>query len=279
MDVMEQILQFGPDQSLVGVLTSPDCVEEHAHPAVAYILFNSGVISRVGPHRNNVRLARAMAEKGKWVLRFDLSGHGDSRPALSGFGPREQAVADLKSAMDCLSDKFGIDRFCLIGLCSGAVHSYWTALQDARVVGLFMMDGFWYRTWLTKPIQYWKRVIHLGLIGVVSRVFQYWHSPKAEHSVDLSYDYLSNPPKVDFVVGMGKLVERGVKIKLLYSGSVLDVYSYAKQFQHAFGRHDWCAEVTCSYRPDIDHTLISKDAQRAFIDEVGDWAIVSREAS
>ncbi|MDE2434566.1 MAG: alpha/beta hydrolase, partial [Burkholderiales bacterium] len=99
MDVMEQILQFGPDHSLVGVLTSPVDVKKHAHPAVAYILFNSGVISRVGPHRNNVRLARAMAESGEWVLRFDLSGHGDSRPAAGNLNLREQAVADLKSAM------------------------------------------------------------------------------------------------------------------------------------------------------------------------------------
>ncbi len=50
-------LQFGPDDRMLGIWTPAQ-----GDPApVACLLFNAGVIHRIGPHRINVKAARALA--------------------------------------------------------------------------------------------------------------------------------------------------------------------------------------------------------------------------
>ena len=76
----EQVLLFGTNRCLVGMLTEP---EKSQVPAdlPAFILFNAGLLHRVGPNRLHVTLARRLARRGFPVLRFDFSGIGDSRVA------------------------------------------------------------------------------------------------------------------------------------------------------------------------------------------------------
>ena len=56
--MIETPMLFGPDGALVGVLTQPAPAEG---ADLAFLMFNAGVISRKGPHRMNVKLARARA--------------------------------------------------------------------------------------------------------------------------------------------------------------------------------------------------------------------------
>jgi pimeloyl-ACP methyl ester carboxylesterase len=55
--------------------------------------------------------------------------------------PVEQfTIDDLVQTMDYLTHTYGIQRFVLMGHCAGAYHSFRTAAQDRRVVGVVMMN-------------------------------------------------------------------------------------------------------------------------------------------
>src|SRR5438045_1954876 len=73
----EEAVLFGEFRSLVGIVTEP--TTQHPHLArQAVILLNPGIVHRVGPGRIYVKIARALAKMGFVILRFDLSGIGDS---------------------------------------------------------------------------------------------------------------------------------------------------------------------------------------------------------
>ena len=89
----EEIVQFGDDNRLSGILTlSPEMVTDR--PLVIFL--NAGIVHHVGPNRLHVKLARALAEERYEVLRFDLSGLGESLPAPAGKGYEEQSIADTR---------------------------------------------------------------------------------------------------------------------------------------------------------------------------------------
>jgi pimeloyl-ACP methyl ester carboxylesterase len=142
---------FGSEDRLVGVCTRLAA----GHPKLGVILVNAGVIHRVGPHRSSVKLARALAPLGVAVLRFDLSGVGDSALSTRPLPYHDQAVEDVRDALDLMRTSFGLQRFVVFGICSGAVHACSTALADDRVVGVVLFDGYAYPTWKTPLATAW----------------------------------------------------------------------------------------------------------------------------
>lgn len=139
----ETPLLFGPEQRLFGVVTEPDRAARPDRPALLFL--NTGANSHVGTHRANVAHAREFASLGYRALRFDVSGLGESRvPA----GVPENriytmdTIADVKSAMSLVTERYGTTRFVLIGLCSGAYLAYHAAVQDKRVVGQVLLSPF-----------------------------------------------------------------------------------------------------------------------------------------
>ena len=97
---------FGAQGDLLGTITFPEAGRS-APPPFGVLLFNAGVIHRVGAHRVNVKLARAFAADGVATLRFDLHGMGDSLRADGRLSYKEQVVADLRAAMDLLQASTG----------------------------------------------------------------------------------------------------------------------------------------------------------------------------
>lgn len=279
----ETPLVFGPDASLVGVLTQPVGA---MRANLAFLTFNAGVIPRLGPHRLNVKLARTLARAGETSFRFDLSGQGDSRNALNTEGDFwAQAVRDLRSAMDHLEQNFGIRHFALIGICSGAVNAFAAARADARVVGALMFDGHWYGSRWARPVRHWKRLGNLswsevfatGLRRLTGMVTPKAASPEGEPAPGLSGP--ANPPREEFVRAVQALADRQVALFFMYSGSSIEYYSYAGQFRDAFGREAFFDKVRCDFRPDLDHTLISLAAQQRMIDVVTGWVPEVQQAS
>jgi alpha-beta hydrolase superfamily lysophospholipase len=89
------------------------------------ILFNAGRIDHVGPSRLWVDFAREWAGRGVRVLRFDLSGLGDSpvRPGQAEdivYPP--EALDDLTEVVKAMGPD-GAGEIVLSGLCSGGYHS------------------------------------------------------------------------------------------------------------------------------------------------------------
>ena len=268
----ETPLQFGPQSTLIGILTQP---AREGAPPVAFLTFNAGVISRIGPHRMNVKLARALARAGQTTLRFDLAGQGDSKRALTDGDFRAQAVQDIRSAMGCLEQAHGIRRFALIGVCSGAVNAFAAALADPRVAGVLLFDGHWYRSRWTMAVRHWKRFRATSWAStsaaLLRRLVGRSVGPAAAPLFDGEAEP-ANPPRDDFARSVQALVDRRVVTLFMYSGSVLDYYSYANQFRDVFGREAFFDKVRCEFRPDIDHTFVSLDVQRRMIDSVCAWA-------
>lgn len=281
--ILETPCQFGPASSLLGMLTQP--AQGGAVPATAVVLFNAGVIPRFGPRRINVKLARAMAEAGQAVLRFDLSGLGDSPHQGGGSDFRTQAVQDIGAAMDHLSQTLGIQRFVLIGICSGAIHAFWAAQADPRVVGLMMIDGFWYPSRWSTLVRRWKRLNAKPWperLGILRRLAGQGKpaKPNKTEAVGVFGGEVtqSRPSEAEFSRRMQSLVDRGVAVFFLFTGSVIDYVSYENQLKHAFAKHAWVQRVRFLMREDMDHTATAQQSQRSLTELVLGWLPVAARA-
>jgi pimeloyl-ACP methyl ester carboxylesterase len=97
-------------------------------------------VHRVGHNRMYVTLSRILASAGRTVVRFDLSGIGDSPPRTDGLTPVVSALTDINEVLDSLEHLHQASQFILIGLCSGADHAVLHGRTDPRVVGLALLD-------------------------------------------------------------------------------------------------------------------------------------------
>jgi len=271
----EIALSMGPDQNLIGIVTEPDGSPQ----PLGMILLNAGVVHRIGPHRTSVKIARYLARQGFAALRFDISGVGDSRPPHDALPSRQQAVQDIKIAMDYLQSKYGVTRFGLYGICAGAMNGYAAALADERVAGLFMFDGYAFSTRKARRIRLaarWRaRSVRQTLEALKARIRRFASAPfkvrtEAESVVPVAPS--SHPTKERFAADLQALADRGARVVSLYSGSVFDEYSYAEQMNDAFKGHSFLAQLRCLYQPDVDHLVTPLDAQRQLIAMIGEWA-------
>lgn len=232
----------------------------------------------------NVRIARALAADGVASLRFDLSGNGDSQSIGNTTGVRAQAVLDIKSAMDWVEAEADSRHFLIFGVCSGAVNAYEIALDDDRIAGLMMFDGYWFKSRWTTPVRIFKRAMATGwrqrLAAISRRLFatsarkEPTTAGSAETLLSGSNPY-GNPTLASFVDAMQRLTDRGTEVFFIYSGSVLDVYSYAGQFRDVFKGYTFYPRIRCEYHPDIDHTFIARHAQQKIVAIICAWARAS----
>jgi pimeloyl-ACP methyl ester carboxylesterase len=281
--VNESPALFGPDGNLIGILTRP--TDGKAEP-VALLLFNAGVIHRVGPHRLNVKLAAHLAGRGFTTFRFDLAGQGDSRAAATRLSFSEQAVRDLKAAMDHVERTTGIGRFAIFGICSGAVNAFHAALADERVVGIAMFDGFWYTSRWTKAMRRWKRFLAMPWSHVFGRLLglaRYFNRPakQAEDVGVFSDEGMGNPPRDVFARQVTQLVDRGVLVYFMYGGSIIEQVSYENQLRHAFSGERFVNEVEIHMFPKLDHTVVSIDVQDKMHGIIAGWLqrVAARKAT
>ncbi|MBP1848647.1 alpha/beta fold hydrolase [Rhizobium halophytocola] len=123
----EEVLTFGPEPGLFGVLTCPVATA----PKATVIYLNTGYGHRIGWGGIWVRAARDLAGEGIASFRLDLSGIGDS-PAQPG-APEQviyssQQLTDIGHAVRMLKQRSG-GPIILVGRCSGA----WSALHFAAI--------------------------------------------------------------------------------------------------------------------------------------------------
>jgi pimeloyl-ACP methyl ester carboxylesterase len=267
----EVTFQFGPGSGLVGTLTTPDAPAARSSEAV--LLFNAGVVPRVGPHRLNVRMARALAAEGFTAFRFDLSGRGDSAPAPGMESYEKQSIIDVRAAMDAVAQRTGIRRFMIMGVCSGAENGYHTALVDERIVALSLLDPYHFPTWKTHLNRYRHRARARG--GLIPATL-HWFAVRLGRAVgkrqEQSWaepDFGSiRPHPSDYARKLGLLLDRGVKIQIMYSGNFVESYNYAGQFRDVFGRYGVADRVEAEYRADMNHMATALHEQRELIAHV-----------
>ena len=127
-------------ERLLGIVSRPQWPA-----ATGVVIIVGGPQYRVGSHRQFLLLARALAEAGHAVLRFDYRGMGDSDGAARSF---EDVDADTAAAIDALTAACPEVRSVVLwGLCDGASAAlmYWLRQRDARVRGLCLLNP-WVRS-------------------------------------------------------------------------------------------------------------------------------------
>lgn len=133
----ETAVLFGREKSLVGVITHPAGGQQSS---IGVILLNAGLNPHVGPNRLYVRLARRLAQQGMIVLRFDLSGVGDSRVRTDKMPFEEGVIDDTRQAMHELAQTYGVEQFIFMGHCSGAAQSFLMGIEEDKTAGVVLMN-------------------------------------------------------------------------------------------------------------------------------------------
>jgi len=268
----ERAVVFGADRSLAGIVTSAAAGAADT-PFPTVIFLNSGLMHRVGPNRLYVRLTRRLAEMGFPALRFDLSGIGDSRAAANRLSIRERWVDECRAAMDTMAVETGAQRFVLAGNCSGAAASYLTAREDARVVGLGLINlqgppGLRYYLRLAAgSLVGWRRLLHgrakIPGLRFVGRLVVGGGTPRRTPS---------------FVDGLNDLAERGVDMLLVNSewDPGYDFF-HGKQRPH-LERGAMRERVRLDVIPGANHDLSLVANQDRLVESVLGWAARMRDA-
>ena len=284
--VRDEVLTLGDDERLVGIVSHPSGGERIARGATispgtvdpGLILLNAGVLHRIGPHRLHVALARRLAGAGITGLRLDLGGIGDSVASPDAANFRQSAVADTRLAMTAMTEMFGIPRFVLFGICAGADNSIATALVDDRVAGIILIDPPTHPTRRSRLRYLYTRVAKRGRPQDVVR----WGVKALERGLPHAIARLrgseqpepasgkrETPPLPVFRAQLTQLVERGVRILVIFSGI------HGAGYNHPDQLFEWCprlrGRIDHAYFSDANHTFTELAVQAELIDTVTRW--------
>jgi pimeloyl-ACP methyl ester carboxylesterase len=276
----EQALLFGSQKSLVGVITESRASNASAdRPTI--VMLNSGIIHRVGANRMTVTLSRALAAEGYTVVRFDLSGIGDSEPRRDGLAPLDASLADIKEVLDALEATRQTRRVVLMGLCSGADQSVIYAGSDSRVVGAVLLDPSIPRTRLFYWHHYKIRMTDLlrglnksrgwrRLLGAVNR--RLLRGPTTPPQAPAYGQDLDSPDIRSFLERAYQgAMDREVELLAVFTGGRVSKQSYREQLLHAFPRVSFSGRIRLEYFKNSDH-IFSAERDRARLTEtILDW--------
>ncbi|MEO1252957.1 MAG: alpha/beta fold hydrolase [Pseudomonadota bacterium] len=262
----ERVVQFPEDGRLSGVISEGPA-------SVGALFLNAGVVRRVGVHRLNVKLARALGDLGFPSLRFDLSGQGDSvRPARP-LGPADQAIDDLREAADALCEAAALEGTIGVGMCSGADNAVRAALRNPRFKGLVLLDPYAYPTRRAAAADVFARVSDPARWARKSRALLggQVEAPPNDSAQPVYDQGRPVPPREVFGADLRALADRGVKILIVYTGFVKRLVSHPDHFYSAFKDFDLAAAVDVEVFADTDHTFTQLIAQENLIALIAGW--------
>ena len=292
----ESVLQFGPAKALVGILTEP-APGLAARPAV--ILFNAGLTHRVGPSRLYVKLARHLAAQGFTVLRFDLSGVGDSAPRADHLPFEKSSMADARAAMDCLQQTRGLATFVVMGHCSGAINSFLVAAEEPRVVAAVLINleggnaewtaydrdrkfsryySQYYRHIVADP-QRWRRfftgqvaygkVLSNLLRGVIWNRLRTWlFGWRAQTAAAPA---AAPPAVVEARANLQRIVDRGIRVLLVHSEGSTGLEYVRATLGETLAAQLAANRVQLEIIPHADHLFTLTRSQADLLAAIGRW--------
>ncbi len=146
--VLETICTFGRSPaSVFGILSEP--AAEVSSSGLCLLFLNPGSARHIGSNRMWVEAARRWAGRGIPSLRMDFGGIGESdgKPLRDIAGLYEpELLDDIEAAMASARSRFGVRRFVVIGLCSGAFWAFHAAIRYPDVCGAILLNPrlfFW----------------------------------------------------------------------------------------------------------------------------------------
>lgn len=270
----EKIFRFGESESLLGILTEPSTKAAAVPPAVLWL--NAGMIHHVGPFGWYVTLARRFAELGFLSFRIDLSGVGESPHRNDKRPTEERAAADVVAAMDFLARKRHVDRFILLGVCSGAIIAHRVAVQDSRVAGIVLLDGYAYRTLGYYARHYGRRLFRgLSWLSAARRVLRkFVAAPAKTPPASAGAEFFPEaPPRAQVRAELAGLLQRGVQCLFVYTGGIADMYfNHRRQFGEMFGPLDRAGtSLQVDYLDKADHLFSAHADRQLLFGRVESW--------
>jgi hypothetical protein len=268
MSIREQVVRFGSDEQLVGIVTRPTSAA-----ATAVTILNAGVLHRIGPHRLHVTLARRLAERGFLTLRLDLGGIGDSVPSSDAVTFRESAIADTRLAIGELEPR----RHVIFGICAGADNAIATALVDDRIAGIVLIDPHTYpnRRAFVRALraklgrQGPRAALRWGAGRIVREVQRRLVELRDRNKPPVPAEGREPPTPERFRMQLETIAERGVKVLAVYSGAHGPGYNHEDQLFEVFP--ELRGKIDRAYFPNANHTFTELAQQATLIDAVTDW--------
>jgi pimeloyl-ACP methyl ester carboxylesterase len=281
--VSERPMIFGEARTLTGIVTEPAA----AAAGVAFVLLNAGVVHRVGPNRIHVTAARRLAARGFHAVRFDLSGLGDSGSRRDSVPFDQASVLEAREVMNAIERQYGVSRFVTLGLCSGAVVAFRTAVADDRVLGSVLINpqGFvqseeWNAYVVNKALarKYWREKLlsarswrqaltgrsnYRQIVDVMTRRIGSLFGRNQEVT------QIAGELAADF----GQLRQRGIRILLACSEGDFGVDYLSTILGPRFNRRERMDSLTL---PRGDHSLTLAASQQRFFDGLTQWAESAR---
>jgi pimeloyl-ACP methyl ester carboxylesterase len=272
--MQETVIQFGPDQGLLGILTTPADSVRVADAPIAVVI-NAGIVHRIGPFGLHVKMARQLAEAGFSTLRLDLSGLGDSLPRTEKLAGQNRAVLDVTDALDFLQANHNRDRFVVIGLCSGAFNAHQVAVKDDRIVGAVFIDGIVFRTlgyfWrhtvgrLLKPRTYRNALKRRKL----AKAQQWINEDAGAELAESEFFFADDIQQSEITDDLRQLKERDVSMLFLYTDGYDDVCGRS-QFREMYGMTP-DDQIQVDYFPTSEHTFRIVENRIAACTRITDW--------
>lgn len=275
--VKETVLEFGPDRRLVGVLTRPPRAAGGPTDVVV-VITNSGIIHRVGANRVHVRLARSLAANGVPCLRYDLPGIGDSERLTTGGDVESDNLAATRAAVDALVKQRVGSRIVMVGLCSGADHSFRAMRVDPRIVGAVLIDPTAMFSTTRHRMNLVRRLLRRALRPAMwgrllsgryrlSRATLNESISDAGPGAPRSLTRADHPEAwTDTRDALQEFIRREAELLLITTHHNERVYSYRQQLQDAFPSLRELSRYLSTYtRPQSDHTF-SAEVDRRFLE-------------
>ena len=283
----EQAVMLGPRKSLVSVITKDKAAAATADRPTIVIL-NSGIVHRVGANRMTVRLARALAAAGHTVVRFDLSGVGDSEPRPEAIEPLDAALADIRDVLDSLEAGQNGRRFILGGLCSGANHTVVYAGTARRVVGTVLLEPSFPPGLKHYAHHFGRRIVRLdSWRRLARREHRLWRALGQRISrvagrgsatgvngdagpVDEPRQAKITDPEIRAFLESAytRLRDREIPLMVVLSG---ESWYYRESFLDAFPRVRFGDRLRLEFLEHADHVFTSQDARTRVIRFLEDW--------
>ena len=274
----ERAVRFGPRQNLAGILATP---RDARLSGPCVIVINAGIVHHVGPNRLYVDIARSLAAQGYTVLRFDLSGLGDSEASNGGSSLSKAALADIKAAFEFLEATRGNSSFIMCGLCSGANHSMLATISDTRVIGALLIDPTVSRSRRSQALHLRRRFLHAATWGalltlrhpMLPRAFSRQRglalAEAAQGHAERQEVSRASPEQIR--VAFEQVIDRGVQLMLVFTGGVNHVYNYREQLFDLLPGLDFRHQLKLDFMPETDHTISDGESRSKLLRSVGDW--------
>lgn len=260
---MEEVFSIGQPWTLHGIWS-----DGGGDNKTAVVFLSSGLLRSHGPNRLYVECAQELARQGISSLRFDLSSVGDSLERPSRVELAEQTLAETREVFDALAEQKGMQRFVLVGLCSGAYDGIDIATADERVASVVSLDGYSLKTDRYK-LHWAKSLLLPRLLRLSSwqRLFKRV-SDGVEMQSQAEAQFLEIEKPEVIAERFEALLARRVSLYCLFTGGVIEEYSYRGQLADALpqaANRDCLTEV---YLPQMDHLLMLDDDRSQVVQRI-----------